>query len=135
MPAGNLSTQAPPAPTEGDLLRAELAALGHPAFPGGDRGASYLITAVEPTDPDDEDAPYGVPHVLMYAGERADRPATEHHERWSAHLHGADGEYVATIFDGSTTPLDAAADAALCARAVTTWLRDYLGAAPPHATP
>ncbi|MEU4360036.1 hypothetical protein [Streptomyces virginiae] len=76
-----------------------------------------------------------VPYLLIYAGERADRPATKHDERWSAHLHGADGEYVATTLDGSPTPLDATADAALCARAVTAWLHDYLGAAPPHATP
>lgn len=117
--------------TEGDLLRAELAALGRHAFLGGDRGVTYLIMAVGPVASDDESAAYGVPHILMYAGEQADRPATEHREPWSAHLHGAAGEYVA-IFDGSPTPLDAAADAALCARHVTAWLRGYLGHFPPR---
>ncbi|MEU4499223.1 hypothetical protein AB0F96_38695 [Streptomyces sp. NPDC023998] len=119
-------------PTEGDLLRTELAALGLHAFLSGDRGVTYLITAVDPATPDDETAAYGVQHVLMYAGEQADRPATEHREPWSAHLQGADGDYVATIFDGSPTPLDAADDAALCAREVTAWLRNYLGAAHPE---
>ncbi|MDQ0847771.1 hypothetical protein [Streptomyces sp. V1I6] len=113
--------------TEGDLLRAELAALGRHAFLGGEGGMSYLIMAVEPTTQGDETAAYGVPHILMYAGEQADRPATAHREPWSAHLHGATGDYVATIFDGSPTPLDAAADAALCARHVTAWLQSYLG--------
>ncbi|HET6354680.1 hypothetical protein [Streptomyces sp.] len=118
--------------TEGDLLRAELAALGRHAFLGGDRGVTYLIMAVDPAAPDDETAAYGVPHILMYAGEQADRPAFDHHEPWSAHLHGSDGDYVATIFDGSPTPLDAAADAALCARVVIAWLRNYLGNFPPR---
>ncbi|WNO62320.1 hypothetical protein RPQ02_40730 [Streptomyces sp. AM2-3-1] len=72
-----------------------------------------------------------VPHVLMYAGEQADRPVAEHREPWSAHLHGSEGDYVATIFDGSRAPLDAA-DAALCAREVTAWLARYLGGFPPH---
>ncbi|WP_331718468.1 hypothetical protein [Streptomyces sp. NBC_00624] len=119
-------------PTEGDLLRTELAALGRHAFLGGDRGITYLIMAVDPAAPDDESAAYNVPHVLMYAGEQADRPATEHREPWSAHLHGAEGDYVATIFDGSRAPLDAAVDAALCAREVTAWLARYLGDVPPH---
>ncbi|MET7563778.1 hypothetical protein ABZS95_26790 [Streptomyces sp. NPDC005479] len=119
-------------PTEGDLLRAELAALGRHAFLGGDGGVTYLITAVDPAAPADESAACNVPHVLMYAGEQADRPAAEHREPWSAHLHGAEGDYVATIFDGSRAPLDAAADAVLCAREVTAWLAHYLGNVPPH---
>ncbi|MDX3537869.1 hypothetical protein PV721_26630 [Streptomyces sp. MB09-01] len=62
------------APTEGDLLRAELAARGRHAFPGTEGGMTFLIMAADPGAPDDEDAAYGVLHVLMYAGERADRP-------------------------------------------------------------
>ncbi|WP_030723054.1 hypothetical protein [Streptomyces sp. NRRL F-2580] len=107
------------APTEGDLLRAELAVRGRHAFPGTEGGMTFLITAADPGAPDDEDAAYGVLHVLMYAGERADRPAPDHRESWSAHLHAADGTYLETLVDGSLTPLGAAADAARCGRQVT----------------
>ncbi|MCX5078742.1 hypothetical protein OHA84_38060 (plasmid) [Streptomyces sp. NBC_00513] len=110
-------------PTEGDLLLAELAARGRHAFPGGEGGVSFLIMAIDPGAPDDEDAAYGVPHVLMYAGEQADRPASQHSEPWSAHLHAADGTYLDTLVDGSPEPLDAAADAARCAHEVTAQLR------------
>lgn len=106
-------------PTEGDLLRAELAARGRHAFPGTEGGMTFLIMAADPGAPDDEDAAYGVLHVLMYAGERADRPASAHCEPWSAHLHAADGTYLETLVDGSPALLDAAADAARCAREVT----------------
>ncbi|WP_331735396.1 hypothetical protein OG590_40375 (plasmid) [Streptomyces goshikiensis] len=106
-------------PTEGDLLRDELAVLGRHAFPGEEGGMTFLIMAADPGAPDDEDAAYGVLHVLMYAGERADRPAADHREPWSAHLHAADGTYLTTLVDGSPKPLDAAADAAWCAREVT----------------
>lgn len=106
-------------PTEGDLLLAELAARGRHAFPGGEGGMTYLIMAADPGAPDAEDAAYGVPHVLMYVGERADRPASEHREPWSAHLHAADGTYLDTLVDGSPALLDAAADAVRCAREVT----------------
>ncbi|WP_327421774.1 hypothetical protein OG763_14640 [Streptomyces sp. NBC_01230] len=72
----------------------------------------------------------------MYAGEQADRPAAEHRDPWSAHLHGAYGDYVATVFDGSPAPLDAAADAELCATKVLAWLGKHLGdvtSRPEHA--
>ncbi|MGO4459867.1 hypothetical protein AB4039_21600 [Streptomyces sp. M-16] len=111
-------------PTEGDLLLAELAALGRRAFPGEEGGMTFLIMAVDLDAPDDEDAAYGVLHVLMYAGERADRPAADHREPWSAHLHAADGTYLTTLVGGSPTPLDPAADAARCAREVTERLSE-----------
>lgn len=110
-------------PTEGDLLLAELAALGRRAFPGEEGGMTFLIMAADSRAPHDEDAAYGVPHVLMYAGERADRPVADHREPWSAHLHAADGTYLTTLVDGSPTPLDAAADADRCARELTERLR------------
>ncbi|MFG2298415.1 hypothetical protein [Streptomyces sp. NPDC048603] len=121
-------------PTEGDLLRAELAALGRHAFPGEEGGVTFLIMAADPDAPDDEGSVYGVLHVLMYAGERADRPAADHRESWSAHLHDADGTYLATLVGSSPTPLDAAADAARCAREVTERLgRRRRGNFPPVA--
>ncbi|MEW1700634.1 MULTISPECIES: hypothetical protein [unclassified Streptomyces] len=78
-------------PTEGDLLLAELAARGRNAFLGEEGGMTFLIMAADPDAPHDEDAAYGEPHILMYAGERADRPAADHRDLWSAHLHVADG--------------------------------------------
>ncbi|WP_331732045.1 hypothetical protein OG592_41060 (plasmid) [Streptomyces avidinii] len=68
----------PNEPPEGDLLRAELAARGRHAFPGTEGCMTFLIMAADPGAPADEDAAYGVPHVLMYAGERVDRPAFDH---------------------------------------------------------
>lgn len=68
----------------------------------------------------------------MYAGEQADRPAAKHREPWSAHLHDAHGDYVDTVFDGSPAPLDAAADAELCATKVLAWLGEHLGDAAPR---
>ncbi|MFE4658262.1 hypothetical protein ACFRFJ_16455 [Streptomyces hydrogenans] len=118
-------------PTEGDLLRVELAAYGHHAFPGGEGGMSYLIMAAHPCAPDDEDAAYSLPHVLLYAGERADRPASQHREPWSAHLHDATGDYLTTLVDGAPAGLDAAADAARCAREVADQLARRFGTAPP----
>ncbi|MER8233124.1 hypothetical protein [Streptomyces sp. NPDC094049] len=106
-------------PTEDDLLLAELAARGRSAFLGEEGGMTFLIMTADPDAPHDEDAAYGVPHILMYASERADRPAADHRDPWSAHLHVADGTYLTTLVDGSPTPLDAAADAARCAREVT----------------
>ncbi|MGW7312301.1 hypothetical protein [Streptomyces sp. NPDC054865] len=119
--------------TEGDLLLAELAALGRRAFPGEEGGMTFLIMASDPVAPHDEDAAYGVEHVLMYAGERADRPAADHNEPWSAHLHAADGTYLTTLVDGSPTPLDAAADAARCARQVVWQLSRRRSNIPPVA--
>ncbi|MBT2453291.1 hypothetical protein [Streptomyces sp. ISL-86] len=118
---------APAKPTEGDVLIAELAKLGRRAYLGGEGGVSYLIMAVDPDAPDDPTFPYGHPHVLMYAGEQADRRASQHREPWSAHLHGADGDYVATIGANFSGRLDAAADAARCAREVDQWLRAFHG--------
>ncbi|MFD4315029.1 hypothetical protein [Streptomyces sp. NPDC058548] len=114
-------------PTEGDLLIAELAKVGRRAYVGGEGGVSYLIMAAAPDAPDDPTFPYDHPHVLMYAGEQADRPASEHVEPWSAHLHGADGDYVATIGANFSSHLDADADAARLAREVTDWLNAFHG--------
>ncbi|HWU08344.1 MAG TPA: hypothetical protein VN520_18510 [Streptomyces sp.] len=106
-------------PTEGELLRAALAAVGRYAFPGTEGGMTFLIMAARPGAPDDEEAAYDGPHVLMYAGERAERPATEHREPWSAHLHDVTGDYLTTLVDGAPGDIDAVADAVRCAREVT----------------
>ncbi|MFS0691883.1 hypothetical protein [Streptomyces nitrosporeus] len=114
-------------PTEGELLRAALAAVGRYAFPGSEGGMTFLIMAARPGAPDDENAAYDGLHVLMYAGERADRPASEHREPWSAHLHDAAGDYLTTLVDGAPGDLDAAADAIRCAREVTDKLAQRYG--------
>lgn len=113
-----------PQATEGDLLIAELAQRGRRAYPGGDRGLTFLIMAADPDAPDDEDHAYTSTHILIYAGEQADRPAAEHSEPWSAHLHDADGNHIGVIHEGSGTPLDAKADAILCATTVCDWIDD-----------
>jgi hypothetical protein len=112
-----------PTATEGDLLIAELTRRGRHAYLGGDRGATFLITTADPDAPDDEESAYTTAHFLMYAGEHADRPAAEHNEPWSAHLHDAEGNYVDTLFEGSGT-LDAETDAALFATQVCDWIGD-----------
>ncbi|MFJ6014502.1 hypothetical protein [Streptomyces sp. NPDC092952] len=114
-------------PTEGDVLIAELAELGRHAHLVGEGGVSFLILAVDLDAPNEPTFPYGRPHVLLYAGEQADRPASQHREPWSAHLHGADGEYVATINPSFTGGLNAADDAARVAREVDQWLRAFCG--------
>jgi hypothetical protein len=110
--------------TEGDLLIAELARRGRRAYLGGDRGVTFLIMTADPDASDDEGSAYTSAHLLIYAGEHADRPAAEHNEPWSAHLHDAEGNYVDTLFEGSGTPLDAETDAALFATQVCDWLDD-----------
>lgn len=113
-----------PTATEGDLLIAELARRGRRAYLGGDRGVTFLIMTADPDAPDDEGSAYTTAHLLMYAGEHADRPAAEHTEPWSAHLHDAEGNYVDTLFAGVGTPLDAETDTALFATQVCDWLDD-----------
>ncbi|MGW0653256.1 hypothetical protein ACWD4T_31435 [Streptomyces umbrinus] len=129
-------TNTKPPATEGDLVIAELARRGRHAYLGGDRGVTFLIMTADPDAPDDERTAYTTPHFLMYAGEQADRPAEEHNEPWSAHLHDAEGDYVDTIFEGSGTPLDAETDAALFATQVCDWIDDRRRAtARPDSTP
>ncbi|MGX1025541.1 hypothetical protein [Streptomyces sp. SAI-097] len=113
-----------PTATEGDLLIAELARRGRRAYLGGDRGVTFLITTADPDAPDDEGSAYTTAHLMMYAGEHANRPAAEHTEPWSAHLHDAEGTYVDTLFAGAGTPLDAETDTALFATQVCDWLDD-----------
>ncbi|WP_329347254.1 hypothetical protein OG226_00505 [Streptomyces sp. NBC_01261] len=122
--------------TEGDLLIAELARRGRRAYLGDEGGATFLITTADPDAPDDEDSAYTTAHLLMYAGEHADRPAGEHTEPWSAHLHDPEGNYIDTLFAGSGTPLDAETDAALFAAQVCDWIDDRRKAtARPDTTP
>ncbi|MGA5497752.1 hypothetical protein ACPCSP_25650 [Streptomyces cinereoruber] len=111
--------------TEGDLLIAELAKLGREAGLTREGGVSCVVMAAASDAPP---FPYDRPHVLMYAGERADRPATDREEPWSAHLYGADGEYITDIGSTSPTPLGPLSDAARCAREVVEWLDAFWGA-------
>ncbi|MGW7196159.1 hypothetical protein [Streptomyces chryseus] len=110
--------------TEGDLLIAELAKRGRHAYLGGDRGVTFLIMTADPDASDDEGSAYTTAHLLMYAGEQADRPAAWHNEPWSAHLHDAEGNYVDTLIEGSGIPLNAEADASLFATQVCDWIDD-----------
>jgi hypothetical protein len=110
--------------TEGDLLIAELARRGRRAYLGRDRGVTFLIMTADSDAPDDEGSAYTTAHLLMYAGEQADRPAAEHTEPWSAHLHDAEGNYVTSLFEGVGTPLDAETDTTLFATQVCDWLDD-----------
>ncbi|MDH6189168.1 hypothetical protein M2168_002200 [Streptomyces sp. CZ24] len=116
-------------PTEGDVLITALAKLGRHAYPGGEGGVTFVILAAAPDAPNDPTFPYDRPHVLLYAGEQADRPASRHREPWSAHLHGADGDYVATLNPNFTGRLNAADDATRVAREVDEWLRAFHGPA------
>lgn len=52
------------APAEGELLRPELAARGRHAFPGTDGHMAFLSAAADPGAVDEENAAYGVPHVV-----------------------------------------------------------------------
>lgn len=120
----------------GALLISELARRGRRAYLGGDRGVTFLIMTADSAAPDDEGSTYTTAHLLMYAGEHADRPAAEHTEPWSAHLHDAEGNYVDTLFAGVGTPLDAETDTALFATQVRDWLDDRRRAtARPDSTP
>ncbi|MFC8887222.1 hypothetical protein ACFT54_09925 [Streptomyces cinereoruber] len=111
--------------TEGELLIAELAKLGREAGLTREGGVSCVVMAAAPDAPP---FPYDRPHVLMYAGERADRPAADREEPWSAHLHGANGEYITDIGSTSPAPLGPLSDAARCAREVVEWLNAFWGA-------
>lgn len=108
---------APPS-TEGDALRAALAAYGFPAADDGEGGHTWLVVPVDPCTPA-ADA-YGGLHFRISSGEDADRPASEHDEPWGASLYDANGEYKTTL-DAAPEGSTLAEDCAHIARAIAEY--------------
>jgi hypothetical protein len=106
-------------PTEGDKLRAALATFGIPSFLADDRGASYVLVAVDRAA--DEGQAHTGPRVFLHSGEDAMRPAAQHTQPWTASLYAADGSYLDEPFVAETgLPLDE--ECAQAALALACWL-------------
>ncbi|MFE1270591.1 hypothetical protein [Streptomyces sp. NPDC058758] len=106
------------APNEGDVLDAALSAYGLRSHPDDFDGVTFRVMAADPAITDDVSSR---PHLLMYAGELANRPVREHTEPWSVHLHDETGEYVEQIY-AAPAELGCAEQSAACARAVAAWM-------------
>ncbi|MEU7092975.1 hypothetical protein [Kitasatospora aureofaciens] len=121
-----VTAQRPAEPTEGDLVIEALCTRGRRTWKDGEGGVTHLVVALDAAI-DDHGEALSRPHILIYAGEQADRPASEHEELWSAHLHGADGYYVTEISSHMRGRLNAADDAERIAREVDAWIGAFLG--------
>ncbi|MGW0757082.1 hypothetical protein ACWD1Y_11440 [Streptomyces sp. NPDC002814] len=111
-------TDIAPPYTEGDALRAALAAYGLPAYDDGEGGHTWLVVPLDRNASEDE--MYEGPHFRINSSEHVDRPASQHDERWSASFFdGADedGEYIDTL-DPSPVGSTLAEDCAYIARAI-----------------
>lgn len=106
------------APTEGDVLEAALNAYGLISHADGMGGKTCRVMPVDHRAPDEET--YRRPHLLIYAGERADRPVREYAEPWSVHLHDENGEYVDQVYVAAKG-LECVEASAACAKAIATW--------------
>ncbi|MFJ4342653.1 hypothetical protein [Streptomyces sp. NPDC088915] len=113
-----LSPVREPVPTEGDVLEAALNAYGLSSDADGTDGVTFRVMPAEPGTPIEDI--YNGPHLLLYAGERADRPASEYSEPWSVHLHRKDGDYVDQVYV-APEGLECAEASAACAQAVVSW--------------
>ncbi|MEU0857457.1 hypothetical protein ABZ352_18740 [Streptomyces griseofuscus] len=111
-------TDLAPPHTEGDVLRAALAAYGFPAYADGEGGISWLAVPLNPHS--SEADTYEDPHFRIASREDADRPASAHDEPWSAGLHGADGDFL-TLLDAVPPGTSLAEDCAHIARAVAEY--------------
>ncbi|MGA5411521.1 hypothetical protein ACPCSC_30240 [Streptomyces lavendulocolor] len=111
-------TDIAPPHTEGDALRAALAAYGFQAYDDGEGGHTWLVV---PLDRDaSEDEMFEGPHFRINSSEHVDRPASQHDERWSASFFdgiGQGGEYITTL-DPAPTGSTLAEDCAYIARAI-----------------
>ncbi|MFF0754450.1 hypothetical protein [Streptomyces sp. NPDC004267] len=92
-------TDIAPPHTEGDALKAALAAYGFNSYDDGEGGHSWLIVPLDPHIPEDS-TELGL-HVRINSGDRIDRSASKHGETWSAGVHDQDGEYVTTLTSAS----------------------------------
>lgn len=111
-------TDLAPPHTEGDVLRAALAAYGFPAYDDGEGGVTWLAV---PLDPDSSEADtYRGLHFRIASGGRADRPASAHDEPWNVSLYDADGDHIAT-FDAALPGSPLAGDCAHTARTITAY--------------
>ncbi|MER6616362.1 hypothetical protein [Streptomyces xantholiticus] len=106
-------------PTEGDMLRAALAAYGIPSFAASWGGVSYLLVAVDHAT-DEGDAEAGL-RLVISSGEDAARPAEEHDEPWSAQLCAPDDDWVGEVFR-APVGLTTAEESAVTAWALARWL-------------
>lgn len=84
-----------PPHSAGDALRAALAAHYYPAYEDSEDGLTWLSMPLEPSASREETR--GGPHFRILTGERADRPASQYDERWTASFYAANGEYVTTL--------------------------------------
>ncbi|MFE9137887.1 hypothetical protein [Streptomyces sp. NPDC007355] len=105
-------------PTEGDVLDAALNVYRLQSYPDDFDGVTFRAMAADPAGTDDF---YSRPHLLLYAGELANRPAREHTEPWSVHLHDETGEYVEQVY-AAPAEMGCAEQSAACARAVAAWM-------------
>jgi hypothetical protein len=101
--------------TEGDALRAALAAYGFPGYDDTEGGFTWVSVPFHP-DVSNEDT-YTVTHFRVSSGEHADRFASRHDDVWGASLYNEDGAYVTTL-DGAPAGSTLAEDCAHIARAI-----------------
>jgi hypothetical protein len=106
-------------PTEGDKLRAALAAFGLPSFHAEDGGVSYVLVAVDRADT--EAAAHTGTKVLLHSGEDAARPADQHDEPWTASLYAGDGTYLDELFSAAAG-LPLAQECAATALSLACWI-------------
>ncbi|MER6230910.1 hypothetical protein ABT169_17425 [Streptomyces sp. NPDC001616] len=106
--------------TEGAALRAALDVYGFPSYDDTEGGVTWLAVPQEERNASHEET-YAGPHFRISSGERADRPASQHNERWGASLFGADGAHI-TTFDGSPDGSTLAEDCAYIARAIAEYV-------------
>lgn len=106
-------------PTEGDMLRAALAAYGIPSFRGSFDGVSYVVVPVDRTG-DEAAAEEGL-RLIVASGEAVHRPAAEHDEPWTAELCTADHEWAGEVFC-APVGLTPAEESAVTAWAIARWL-------------
>lgn len=108
-------------PLEADTLRAALRALGFSVYEDGDGGFTWLVVPLA-KDTAEEDMHSGL-HFRIASGERADRPAAEHEEPWTAHVYDGNGNYVDLL--RAPAGLSLAEESALCARAVNDYATQH----------
>ncbi|WP_030372387.1 hypothetical protein [Streptomyces rimosus] len=108
-------TDIAPPHTDGDALRAALAAYGFPAYRDSAGGQTWLVVPLDRSTPEAD--MYEVPHFRIISDEQVDRPASQHVERWSASAYDGDGECI-DVLDPAPVGSTLAEDCAYVARAI-----------------